>query len=104
MAYNVARRTRDIGIRLALGAPRGKVLSMVLKESLFTVAAGLVVGVVATFATTRFVSSLLFGLTPTDPATVAGAALLLIGVAALAGYIPARRATKVDPMVALRWE
>jgi predicted permease len=104
MAYNVARRTREIGIRMALGARRGIVLSMVLKETLLTIVTGVIVGLAAAIATTRFISSLLFGLTPHDPATFAWAALLLIGVAALAGYIPARRATKVDPMVALRYE
>jgi len=104
MAYNVTRRTREVGIRLALGAPRGNVLKMVLKETLLPVITGVVIGLAAAFATTRFVSSLLFGLTPNDPLTVAWAALLLIGVAALAGYLPARRATKVDPLGALRYE
>jgi predicted permease len=104
MAYNVARRTREIGIRMALGAPRGSVLNMVLKETLLMVFAGVVVGLTAAFATTRLISGLLFGLAPNDPATVVLAAALLIGVAVLAGYIPARRATKVDPLVALRYE
>jgi ABC-type antimicrobial peptide transport system permease subunit len=104
MAYNVARRTREIGIRMALGAPRGSILNMVLSETLLTVVTGVVFGLGAAFAATRLISSLLFGLTPNDPATVTWAALLLIGVATLAGYIPARRATKVDPLVALRYE
>lgn len=104
MAYNVARRRREIGIRIALGAQRGKVIGMVLKEVMLVVLIGVAFGLGAALATTRFISSLLFGLAPNDPATVIFAAIVLIGAAALAGYLPARRATKVDPLVALRYE
>jgi predicted permease len=104
MAYNVARRRREIGIRIALGAQRGNVIGMVLKESVPVVLIGVAIGLATAMTTTRFISSLLFGLAPNDPLTVTGAAILLIGAATLACYIPARRATKVDPLQALRYE
>jgi predicted permease len=104
MAYNVARRRREIGIRIALGAQRGNVIGMVLKESVPVVLIGVAIGLATALTTTRFISSLLFGLAPNDPVTVTGAAILLIGAATLACYIPARRATKVDPLQALRYE
>ena len=104
VSYSVARRTNEMGIRLALGATSGGVLRMVLRESLWLVLIGVAIGVVATLVSTRFISSLLFGVSATDPVTVAGATLLLVLVAALASLLPALRASRVDPMVALRCE
>jgi putative ABC transport system permease protein len=89
---------------MALGASQTSVLRLVLGQGLRTAAAGLVVGIVTALAVTRTMRSLLFGLSATDPLTFAGAALLLVGIALLASYVPARRASKVDPMVALRYE
>jgi predicted permease len=104
MSYAVARRTNEIGVRMALGAQRKDVVRLVMREVSLLVALGVGVGLASAMATTRLVSALLFGLTPNDPATVALATLLMIGVAALAGYLPARRAARVDPMMALRHE
>jgi predicted permease len=104
MAYTAARRTNEIGIRMALGATRGEVLAMVLRESLLLVVAGIVIGVPATLAATRLISSMLFGINAADPLTIAGGAALMVAVAALAGFLPARRAARVDPMIALRYE
>jgi ABC-type antimicrobial peptide transport system permease subunit len=104
MSYAIARRTSEIGIRMALGAQKGDVIKMVLRESLLLVLIGVVIGLGTVLATTRFVSTMLYGLTPTDPATLALAVLVLVAVAALAGYLPARRAAQVDPLVALRYE
>ena len=104
MAYSVSRRTREIGVRVALGAARGDVLTMILSQGLRTILIGVVIGIAGALALTRTVESLLFGVTPTDPLTFGGVTLLLIGAALLACFIPARRATKVDPMVALRYE
>jgi predicted permease len=104
MAYQTARRTNEIGVRMALGATRGRVLGMVLEESVWLVAGGIACGIPLTLAATRFVSSKLFGVTPADPITIAAAAILMISVAAVAAFVPARRAAKVDPMVALRYE
>jgi len=104
LSYAVARRTSEIGIRMALGAIRGDVIWLVLREALALVGAGVVIGVLASLAATRTVSTLLFGLNPNDPLTIAAATLLLLAVAALAGYLPARRASRVDPMAALREE
>jgi len=104
LSYGVASRTKEIGIRMALGARSRAVLSLILREALLLVVVGLAVGVPAVFAATRFASTLLFGLTPTDPLSLIGAALLMFVVALVAGYIPARRATRVDPLIALRYE
>jgi predicted permease len=104
MAYSVGRRTNEIGIRMALGAQRKQVFLMVLRQSIGLVALGVVAGLLAAVATTRLIASQLFGLKPTDPLTLGFATFFMLGVAALAAYLPARRATKVDPMVALRYE
>jgi putative ABC transport system permease protein len=104
MAYSVSRRTREFGLRIALGASSGNVLRMVLGQGMRTILIGVVIGIVGSFALTQAVSSLLFGVTATDPLTFAAVTLLLIAAALLACYLPARRATKVDPMVALRYE
>jgi len=104
MSYNVSRRTNEIGIRMALGAQRGDVLGMVMRESMLLVGLGVVVGLATAIAASRFVTTLLFGLEPRDPGTIAAATAVMIGVAALAGFLPARRASNVDPMVALHYE
>ena len=104
MAYNTARRTNEIGIRLALGASRRGVLGMVLKETLGLVACGILLGVPAAIAGGRMISARLFGVGAMDPLTIAAVSLLMICIATLAGFLPALRAAKVDPMVALRHE
>jgi ABC-type antimicrobial peptide transport system permease subunit len=104
MSYTAARRTGEIGVRLALGATRANVLGMVLRESLLLVAMGIALGVPATLAATRGVESLLFGIRASDPATIGGAALLMVAVGIASAYLPARRASCVDPLVALRHE
>ena len=104
IAYNVTQRTREIGIRMALGAQRTEMLGMILRQSLTLVAIGLTIGLIASLAGTRVMSSLLFGVGATDLFTYALVVGLLGGAALLASYIPARRAMKVDPMVALRYE
>ena len=102
MAYSVAQRTNEIGIRLALGAVPGQVLAMVLREASWLSAAGVAAGVGASFVLSRLVKSMLYGIAPYDPATLWGAVLILLTVALGASWIPARRAAKVQPMVALR--
>ncbi len=104
MAYSVARRTHEFGIRMALGAGARDVLRLVLSQGMLTTAVGLAIGIAGSFVLTRAMQSLLFGVSATDPVTLAGVSLLLGSAALLASYIPARRATKVDPMVALRYE
>ena len=104
LSYGVASRTNEIGIRMALGAGRRDVFWLILREAFLLVIAGVAVGVPIIFAVTRLASSLLFGLTPTDPISLFSAALLMLAVALVAGYLPSRRATRVDPLVALRYE
>jgi len=104
LSYGVASRTNEIGIRMALGAKSRDVLSLILREAFLLVLIGVAVGLPTVFVATRFASTLLFGLSPTDPLSLFLAGLLMLGVALVAGYFPARRATKVDPLVALRYE
>lgn len=104
MAQAVTRRYREIGIRMALGAKRSTVLWLVLRDTALMIGIGAAIGLPAAFALTRLVQSFLYGLTPQDPANIAVATAALVVVTGLAGYIPARRATKVDPMIALRYE
>ena len=104
MAYSVSRRTREIGVRVALGASSREVLGMILGQGLRTIFIGVAIGIAGSLALTRSVESLLFGVTPTDPLTYVAVAVLLTVVAVTASYIPARRAMRVDPMVALRHE
>lgn len=104
LAYSVAQRTREIGVRLALGATDGKILGMVLGQGLVTAAVGTALGLVGSFLLTRTMRSLLFQVSPNDPATVLGVALFLLLAAMAASYVPARRAASVEPVVALRYE
>jgi ABC-type antimicrobial peptide transport system permease subunit len=104
MAHAVVRRTNEIGIRLALGAERRNIIWMVLKESLLLVGIGLALGIPAAWGAAHLISSQLFGLKPSDPVSLLTAALLLTAVAALAGYLPARKASRVNPLTALRYE
>ncbi len=104
MSYNVVRRTNEIGIRMALGAEPRRVVGMVLRESMLLVLVGSVMGLAAAVAAGRLVSSLLYGLAPTDPFSIAGALLVMALVSGVAGYLPARGASRVDPMTALHYE
>jgi ABC-type antimicrobial peptide transport system permease subunit len=104
LAYTVARRTDEIGLRMALGARASGVLRIVLGDILLTLAVGLAGGVAVALAAGRLVASMLFGLEATDPTTIALAALLMTAATLAAGYVPARRALRVEPMAALRFE
>jgi putative ABC transport system permease protein len=102
LAYSVAQRTREIGVRMALGAEPTAVIRLVLGQTAALTATGIVLGLTGSAALTRYLRGLLFGVTPLDPATFVVVALMFIAVATLAAFVPARRATKVDPLVALR--
>ena len=104
MSYNVARRTGEIGIRMALGAQRSRVLWMVLREVLLLTAVALAISVPTALAASKLVESFLFGMKPNDPLALTGSVVTLVSAAILAGYLPARHASRIDPMVALRHE
>src|SRR5450759_5535273 len=104
MAFTVARRTKEIGLRMALGAPRAQVIWMVMRETLVLVAAGLAIGIPATLAVSKYVSTQLFGVKPPDIASAVAALVILALVAAGAGFLPARRASTIYPIQALRYE
>jgi putative ABC transport system permease protein len=104
MSYSVAQRTREIGIRMALGAQRSDVMKMTIGQGLRLVLTGVAIGLAAAFVLTRVMSTLLFGVSPTDPVTFISISIVLVSVAVLAGYVPALRATRVDPMFALRYQ
>ncbi len=104
MSYAVTRRTHELGIRAALGASRGEIVGLVVRQGMRLAATGMGAGLIAAMVLTRFMAGLLYGVRPADPATLAAVALLLGGTALLACYIPARRATALDPLAALRCE
>ena len=104
MAYSVSQRTRELGIRISIGAKQRDVLKLVLGQTLVLATIGIAAGLVTAMAVTRFAASLLYGVSPADPATFALIAVLLLVVSLAAGYFPARRATRIDPMIALRSE
>jgi putative ABC transport system permease protein len=103
-AYSVAQRTREIGIRIALGAQRSELLGLLLRQGMLLVVCGVIAGVIASFALTRFLATMLFDVQPTDRLTFASVVLLLVAVSAVACFLPARRAMRVDPIIALRYE
>jgi predicted permease len=104
LAYSVVQRTQEIGVRMALGAERGQVMALVMRRGIALAAIGITVGLIGAFAGARYLQSMLFGIEPRDPATYAAVAIMFAAVASAAAYLPARRATRVDPMVALRVE
>jgi ABC-type antimicrobial peptide transport system permease subunit len=104
MSYSVARRTNEIGIRMALGAQQAAVLRLIMGESMALVVGGVALGLFAALALGRLVTALLFGLAPTDGPTIVTATIVMLVVSAIAGYLPARRAARVDPIIALHYE
>jgi putative ABC transport system permease protein len=104
MSYTVSQRTQEIGVRIALGAQEGDVLKLILGEGMLLALAGTALGIVGAFGLTRLMSSMLFGISAADPLTYSSISLLIIVVALLACYLPARRAAKLSPMLALRYE
>jgi putative ABC transport system permease protein len=104
MAYSVVRRVHEMGIRIALGAQRRDVMRLVISQGMLLLVLGMVIGTLGALAMTRALASFLYGVRPTDPVTFVAVVVILAGVAFLACYIPARRATRVDPMIALRYE
>ena len=104
VSYAASQRTHEIGIRMALGADPGDILKMMIRQSFLVIGVGIATGLLVAFAGTRAIASLLVGVSPSDPLTFAGVVVLLSGVAFLACWIPARRATRVSPLVALRYE
>jgi len=104
ISFAVTRRTREIGIRVALGASRSAVLWLVIRDAALLVMAGAGLGIPAALAATRLVKAFLYGIGTQDPLTIAAAGLVLVCVSALASFLPARRATRIDPMIALRYE
>jgi ABC-type antimicrobial peptide transport system permease subunit len=104
LSYEVGRRTREIGIRTALGAQRREIFRLVLSQGLTLTIFGAIVGITAAIGVTRYLGSLLYGVAATDPLTFVTIPFTLVAVALLAGYIPSRRAMRVDPMIALRYE
>jgi putative ABC transport system permease protein len=104
LGYTVSQRTREFGIHISIGARRGDVLKLILGQTVVLAAIGVTGGLVAALAMTRFAANLLYGISPADPVTFTSIAALLFTVALLAGYFPARRATRIDPTIALRTE
>ena len=104
LSYNVAQRRQEIGIRMALGAARQDVRRLVVSQTLWPTLIGIAVGVAAAAALTRFVASMVYGVTPLDPTTFGACVIVLVGVALAATWMPARRAARIDPLVALRYE
>jgi putative ABC transport system permease protein len=104
ISYSVTQRTREFGVRMALGAAPRNVLGLVMHRGALLILGGVALGIIGSFASTRFLSTFLFGITATDPLTFAVVALVLAAIGAIASYLPARRATRIDPLVALRVE
>jgi ABC-type antimicrobial peptide transport system permease subunit len=104
MSYAIARRTNEIGVRMALGAGRSSILWLIMREILVLIATGIAIGVPLALAGNRLISRMLYGLSPEDPASLLAAIVLLIAIAGLAGYLPARKASLVEPTEALRYE
>jgi ABC-type antimicrobial peptide transport system permease subunit len=104
LAYNVSQRTRDIGLRMALGATRGNVIQLVLRQAVLLLLIGVGIGIVAAISAGSVLRSFLYGVVPYDAMTIAGVCVLLLACGLFASYIPARRASRIDPIKALRWE